>query len=352
MTEADAAASAAAGPAHAPHPSDPGAAARPPGAARRLRGRQRQRAGPVVERRRAGHHARFRLLALVHDALPHHRGPRRGRLRACSSAACGPSRATGSGRSTSPPARCTACSGSPASTSAPGGRTAPATAACGSTASPRPRAPACARSCCIAASRRRRPRRRPPPRRRLRSPRPSWRAWTPRWVRYAPFTLSGLVSIGVVVGFLANVAYETHFDPERYGPLRDLADRLDRAPVALTVAALVALAARGRGGGLDGRLRTRVLGLPADAPLRRNRARDARADHHPRDDDRGAPAARRRDQRDAAAADGRGRSPDRDRHRPARRPRSRAGRIAAGAARIARRGASAWPPRSSARRTR
>ncbi len=64
----------------------------------------------------------------------------------------------------------------------------------------------------------------------------------PTWVRYAPFTLSGLVSIGVVAGFLANVASETHFDPERYGPLRDLADRLDRAPVALTVAALVALA--------------------------------------------------------------------------------------------------------------
>jgi putative membrane protein len=64
----------------------------------------------------------------------------------------------------------------------------------------------------------------------------------PSWVRYAPFTLSGLVSIGVVAGFVANLASEAHFDPERYGPLRDLADRLDRAPVALTVAALAALA--------------------------------------------------------------------------------------------------------------
>ena len=40
----------------------------------------------------------------------------------------------------------------------------------------------------------------------------------PAWVRYAPFTLSGLVSIGVVAGFLANVANEAHFDPERLRP--------------------------------------------------------------------------------------------------------------------------------------
>jgi putative membrane protein len=64
----------------------------------------------------------------------------------------------------------------------------------------------------------------------------------PRWVRYAPFTLSGVVSVGVVAGFLLNVASEAHFDPERYGPLRHVADRIDRAPVALTVAALASLA--------------------------------------------------------------------------------------------------------------
>jgi putative membrane protein len=64
----------------------------------------------------------------------------------------------------------------------------------------------------------------------------------PGWVRYAPFTLSGVVSVGVVAGFLTNVASEANFDPERYGPLRDLADRLDRAPVALTLAVLAFLA--------------------------------------------------------------------------------------------------------------
>jgi putative membrane protein len=64
----------------------------------------------------------------------------------------------------------------------------------------------------------------------------------PRWIRYAPFTLSGVVSVGVVVGFLANLASEAHFDPERSGPLRHVVHDLDRAPVALTVAALAAVA--------------------------------------------------------------------------------------------------------------
>jgi putative membrane protein len=64
----------------------------------------------------------------------------------------------------------------------------------------------------------------------------------PGWVRYAPFTLSGVVSVGVVVGFLANLANEANFDPEDYGPLRHLADRLEHAPVALTLVALAILA--------------------------------------------------------------------------------------------------------------
>jgi putative membrane protein len=64
----------------------------------------------------------------------------------------------------------------------------------------------------------------------------------PSWVRYAPFTLSGVVSIGVVLGFLLNVANEAHVDLEDYGPARDVADRLDHAPVVLTVAALTVLA--------------------------------------------------------------------------------------------------------------
>ncbi|HEX6743314.1 MAG TPA: PH domain-containing protein [Solirubrobacteraceae bacterium] len=64
----------------------------------------------------------------------------------------------------------------------------------------------------------------------------------PTWVRFAPFTLSGVVSVGVVLGFLLNVANEAHFDPENWGPARQLADRLGHAPVALTALALLVLA--------------------------------------------------------------------------------------------------------------
>ena len=62
------------------------------------------------------------------------------------------------------------------------------------------------------------------------------------WVRFAPFTLSGVVSVGVVLGFLLNVANEAHFDPKNWGPARHLADRLGHAPVALTALALLLLA--------------------------------------------------------------------------------------------------------------
>jgi putative membrane protein len=62
------------------------------------------------------------------------------------------------------------------------------------------------------------------------------------WVRFAPFTLSGVVSVGVVLGFLLNVANEAHFDPKNWGPARHLADRLGHAPVALTALALLVLA--------------------------------------------------------------------------------------------------------------
>jgi putative membrane protein len=57
-----------------------------------------------------------------------------------------------------------------------------------------------------------------------------------RWVRYGPFTLSGVVAVGVVAGFAANFASEAHLDPRDYGVLRDVIDRLRDAPVALAVA--------------------------------------------------------------------------------------------------------------------
>ncbi len=62
------------------------------------------------------------------------------------------------------------------------------------------------------------------------------------WVRFAPFTLSGVVSVGVVLGFLLNVANEAHFDPKNWGPARHLADSLGHAPAALAALALLLLA--------------------------------------------------------------------------------------------------------------
>jgi putative membrane protein len=64
----------------------------------------------------------------------------------------------------------------------------------------------------------------------------------PTWVRYAPFTLSGVVSVGVVIGFAFNILDEAGFDLEDWGPARDLADSLGHAPVVLVAVALAALA--------------------------------------------------------------------------------------------------------------
>jgi putative membrane protein len=70
----------------------------------------------------------------------------------------------------------------------------------------------------------------------------------PRWVGYGPFTLSGLVTIGVVVAFLYRLANEAHVNPERFGALQRISHQLSRVPlgvaigeVALTVLVLVAV---------------------------------------------------------------------------------------------------------------
>jgi putative membrane protein len=64
----------------------------------------------------------------------------------------------------------------------------------------------------------------------------------PTWIRYAPFTLSGVVSVGVVLGFVLNAANEAHFDLEDWGPARHLADDLGHAPVVLVGLAVTVLA--------------------------------------------------------------------------------------------------------------
>ncbi len=56
-----------------------------------------------------------------------------------------------------------------------------------------------------------------------------------RWVRYAPFTLSGLAVVAAILGTVYHFAHELHFDPTSFGPLRDLTARALEQPVWLTV---------------------------------------------------------------------------------------------------------------------
>ena len=63
----------------------------------------------------------------------------------------------------------------------------------------------------------------------------------PAWFRYAPFSLSGLVSIGVVTGFVWRAANEAHVNVFHFGPLRAFGGHLSRVPVGLAAAELVLL---------------------------------------------------------------------------------------------------------------
>ncbi|HWD03974.1 MAG TPA: PH domain-containing protein [Amycolatopsis sp.] len=56
-----------------------------------------------------------------------------------------------------------------------------------------------------------------------------------RWLRYAPFTLSGLAVVGAMLGTIYHFAHELNLDPARYGPLRELGRRVTEEPVWLTV---------------------------------------------------------------------------------------------------------------------
>jgi putative membrane protein len=53
-----------------------------------------------------------------------------------------------------------------------------------------------------------------------------------RWLRFAPFTLSGLVTAGAIVGFVANFANEARLDVGGIGAVRDTADQVARLPIA------------------------------------------------------------------------------------------------------------------------
>jgi putative membrane protein len=62
----------------------------------------------------------------------------------------------------------------------------------------------------------------------------------PAWIAYGPFTLSGLVTLGLMASAVANAVGESNIDPSRVGPLRDAADRVDALGPVVAIAALVA----------------------------------------------------------------------------------------------------------------
>ena len=57
----------------------------------------------------------------------------------------------------------------------------------------------------------------------------------PAWVRYAPFTLSGLVTIGVFAGFLANVVNQAQVNPANVVAVRTASDDLAKLPLVFAV---------------------------------------------------------------------------------------------------------------------
>jgi putative membrane protein len=62
---------------------------------------------------------------------------------------------------------------------------------------------------------------------------------SPRWIGYGPFTLSGLVTVGVIGAFLSRLVNEFHLDPTRYGATRELAARVLHTSLPLLVGELV-----------------------------------------------------------------------------------------------------------------
>jgi putative membrane protein len=55
------------------------------------------------------------------------------------------------------------------------------------------------------------------------------------WVRFGPFTLSGVVAVGVVAGFAANFISEAHIDLREHSALRGVIDTVRDTPVGLAV---------------------------------------------------------------------------------------------------------------------
>jgi putative membrane protein len=54
----------------------------------------------------------------------------------------------------------------------------------------------------------------------------------PAWIRYGPFTLSGVVTIGVVAAFAWRTINEAHLNPDQFGPFHAFTGHLASLPLA------------------------------------------------------------------------------------------------------------------------
>jgi putative membrane protein len=64
-------------------------------------------------------------------------------------------------------------------------------------------------------------------------------AMEPRWIKYGPFTLSGLVTVGLVGAFVSRLLTETNIEPDRFGPLKFVIHHLSSVPLAQSVVEVV-----------------------------------------------------------------------------------------------------------------
>ncbi|MBP2705133.1 PH domain-containing protein [Microbispora sp. RL4-1S] len=65
----------------------------------------------------------------------------------------------------------------------------------------------------------------------------------PSWIAFGPFTLSGLVAVGVIAGFVSRLASEGNVDLRKLGPVRHSWDWLGAQSPALAVATVVVVLA-------------------------------------------------------------------------------------------------------------
>jgi putative membrane protein len=66
-------------------------------------------------------------------------------------------------------------------------------------------------------------------------------SFDPGWLRFAPFTLSGLATVGAVTGYVLHLLNEAHIDPGQVGEVRSFAGFVSRTSLPLLLLAVLAV---------------------------------------------------------------------------------------------------------------